>query len=253
MAEKKMEDKQDKEERAKAEAEAAEKEEAEDDEDHGDLDEDEEEEVREEADEEEEEAKHRLKLKAEKLSFWKSLQTGDVHQEEAETGEAEDDGNFDDIDEDEEEEVELETKIEELGGEPDTHRSPIDDQNKGFYQLKKKKDKLQSERNDLCRNEMSLQQSRSRLKEELAKAYQTLRSMAGKPTLHGRDSAKKVLQVFNDRGCQQKSIAGSYYDLVIEQFQCEQSMHPAVEVTAGNRLFHHIAESDGVGTFLLKE
>ena len=66
--------------------------------------------------------------------------------------------------------------------------------------MKKKKDLLQSERNDLCRKEMNLQQSLSALKEELAKAEQTLRSMAGKPILNGRDSVKKVLQIFREKG-----------------------------------------------------
>ena len=56
-----------------------------------------------------------------------------------------------------------------LVGEQDSHRTSIDDQNKGFYELKKKKDKLQGERNDLCRKEMNLQQSLSSLKEELSK------------------------------------------------------------------------------------
>ena len=41
-------------------------------------------------------------------------------------------------------------------------------------------------------------------------------------------------------------IAESYYGLVIENFKCEQSIYTAVEVTAGNRLFHHIVESDKV-------
>lgn len=81
-------------------------------------------------------------------------------------------------------------------GEQDSHRTSIDDQNKGFYELKKKKDKLQGERNDLCRKEMNLQQSLSSLKEELSKADQTLRSMAGKPILNGRDSVRKVLDMF---------------------------------------------------------
>ena len=148
---------------------------------------------------------------------------------------------------------ELESKMEELTGEQDTHRSSIDDQNKGFYELKKKKDKLQSERNDLCRKEMNLQQSLSSLKEELAKADQTLRSMAGKPILNGRDSVKKVLEIFQQRGGQFKNIADSYYGLVIENFECEQSIYTAVEVTAGNRLFHHIVASDRVGTHILKE
>jgi len=158
-----------------------------------------------------------------------------------------------DLRKDRKKKVELETKIEECGGEQDTQRSSIDDQNKGFYELKKKKDKLQSERNDLCRKEMNLQQSLSSLKEELAKADQTLRSMAGKPILNGRDSVRKVLDTFRERGGQYKQIAESYYGLVIENFECEQSIYTAVEVTAGNRLFHHIVESDRVGTFILKE
>lgn len=149
--------------------------------------------------------------------------------------------------------VELEKKIEEATGEQDTFRTHIDDHNKGFYELKKSKDALQSERNELCRKEMNLQQSLSAQKEELAKADQTLRSMAGKPILNGRDSVKKVLQIFREKGGAWAQIAESYYGLVIENFRCEQSIYTAVEVTAGNRLFHHIVETDKVGTQILKE
>ena len=149
--------------------------------------------------------------------------------------------------------VELEKKIEEATAEQDQFRSSIDDQNKGFYELKKRKDHLQAERNELCRKEMNLQQSLSALKEELGKADQTLRSMAGKPILNGRDSVRKVLQIFREKGGQWAKVAQSYYGLVIENFECEQSIYTAVEVTAGNRLFHHIVESDKVGTQILKE
>lgn len=71
--------------------------------------------------------------------------------------------------------VELDKKIEEATNEQDHFRSNIDDQNKGFYELKKKKDTLQAERNELCRKEMNLQQSFTALKEELGKADQALR------------------------------------------------------------------------------
>ena len=47
--------------------------------------------------------------------------------------------------------------------------------------------------------------------------------------------------------------AAMYHGLVIENFKCEQSIYTAVEVTAGNRLFHHIVEKDTVGTMILKE
>jgi len=159
----------------------------------------------------------------------------------------------DDLKKDTKKKSDLEKKVEELTSEQDTHRTSIDDQNKGFYELKKKKDSLQAERNELCRKEMNLQQSLSSMKDELGKADQTLRSMAGKPILNGRDSVRKVLALFAERGGQFKQIAESYYGLVIENFECEQSIYTAVEVTAGNRLFHHIVESDRVGTYILKE
>ena len=79
---------------------------------------------------------------------------------------------------------------------------------------------------------MNLQQSLSALKEELAKAEQTLRSMAGKPILNGRDSVRKVLQIFRDKGKEHAKTAGKYHGLVIENFKCEQSIYTAVEVTS---------------------
>ena len=42
-----------------------------------------------------------------------------------------------------------------MGGEQETHRSSIDDQNKDFSELKKKKAKLQSERNNKNQNASS--------------------------------------------------------------------------------------------------
>jgi len=54
------------------------------------------------------------------------------------------------------------------------------------------------------------------------------------------------LQIFREKGGNFAKIADSYFGLVIENFECEQSIYTAVEVTAGNRLFHHIVESDKV-------
>lgn len=54
-------------------------------------------------------------------------------------------------------------------------------------------------------------------------------------------------------GGSEAEIARAYYGPVIENFSCEKAIYTAVEVTAGNRLFHHIVESDRVGTQILKE
>ncbi|XP_021712538.1 LOW QUALITY PROTEIN: structural maintenance of chromosomes protein 3-like [Aedes aegypti] len=147
----------------------------------------------------------------------------------------------------------LEKKIEEHTESFEQLRIQIDEHNKHYYELKKKKDHFQTIRNDIWKKETQVTQTLSGNKEELAKADQALRSMAGKPILNGRDSVRKVLESFSQRGGQFADIARSYYGPVIENFNCDKSIYTAVEVTAGNRLFHHIVESDRVGTQILKE
>lgn len=149
--------------------------------------------------------------------------------------------------------TELEKKIEEHSGEVEQLRGQIDQHNIVFYDLKKQKDAHQATRNELWRKETQITQTLSSHKEELAKADQQLRSMAGKPILNGRDSVRKVLDNFMERGGTYAEIARAYYGPVIENFSCDKTIYTAVEVTAGNRLFHHIVESDRVGTQILKE
>ena len=68
--------------------------------------------------------------------------------------------------------VELEKKIEEMTSEMENHRLSIDDHNKVFYEMKKRKDQLQTERSALWRNETLVQQNLASSKEELAKSDQ---------------------------------------------------------------------------------
>ncbi len=68
--------------------------------------------------------------------------------------------------------MELEKKIEEMTSEMENHRLSIDDHNKVFYDMKKRKDLLQTERSGLWRNETLIQQNLASSKEELAKSDQ---------------------------------------------------------------------------------
>lgn len=147
----------------------------------------------------------------------------------------------------------LEQKIDELTKELENHRISIDNQNKNFYEMKKKKDTLQNERNELWRQENAMQQNLAMLKEELSKKDQALRSMTGKATLNGRDSVKKVLQTFRERGGTFEQIASNYYGMLIENFDCDKTIYTAVEVTSGNKLFYHIVENDRTGTKILQQ
>lgn len=53
--------------------------------------------------------------------------------------------------------------------------------------------------------------------------------------MNGRDSVKKVLQAFRDRGGDVAHIADQYYGMLIENFECDKTIYTAVEVTSGNR------------------
>lgn len=91
------------------------------------------------------------------------------------------------------------------------------------------------------------------LLEDKAKKDQLLRSMVGKTILNGRDSVHKVLDIFRERGGQYDQIASQYYGMLIENFECGKEFYTAIEMTAGNKLFHHIVENDKVGTRILQE
>lgn len=159
----------------------------------------------------------------------------------------------DDLKRDAVKQTDTERQIERQTAEVELMRGQIDEHNRQYYELKKKKDSLQASRNELWRKETQMTQTLSGHKEELAKADQSLRSMAGRPILNGRDSVRKVLDSFLERGGPMADIARAYYGPVIENFSCDKTIYTAVEVTAGNRLFHHIVESDRVGTQILKE
>ncbi len=105
----------------------------------------------------------------------------------------------------------------------------------------------------MWRQENALQQNYNMLLEEKSKKDQLLRSMVGKTILNGRDSVNKVLGIFAERGGVYDQIAKHYYGMLIENFDCVKEFYTAIEMTAGNKLFHHIVENDKVGTRILQE
>ncbi|KAK7075389.1 Structural maintenance of chromosomes protein 3 [Halocaridina rubra] len=147
----------------------------------------------------------------------------------------------------------LEVKTEEFQENQWMYYEEIKRSSQNLLSLNRLRRDFEHSRSELWRKENNLQQNVSSLKEELSRADQSLRSMAGKPILNGRDSVQKVLDTFRERGGHLGEIATQYYGLLIENFECERSIYTAVEVTAGNKLFHHIVESDKIGTQILKE
>lgn len=146
----------------------------------------------------------------------------------------------------------LKVQIKEISGKTTQNKDIIDGNFKNFNEMKKEKDNLQNERNLLWRQENVLQQELQTTREELSKKEQALRSMTGKGVLNGIDSIQKVLQTFREQGKYPEIVEG-YYGILIENFHSENTFFTCVEVTAGNRLFHHIVDNDKTGTRLLTE
>eukprot|EP00079_Xenopus_tropicalis_P012509 XP_002939544.2 PREDICTED: structural maintenance of chromosomes protein 3 [Xenopus tropicalis] len=131
-------------------------------------------------------------------------------------------------------------------------KARVEELDKKYYEVKNKKDELQSERNYLWREENAEQQALAAKREDLEKKQQLLRAATGKAILNGIDSINKVLEHFRRKGINQHVING-YHGIVMNNFDCEPAFYTCVEVTAGNRLFYHIVDSDEVSTKILME
>ncbi|KAG9473326.1 hypothetical protein GDO78_018273 [Eleutherodactylus coqui] len=131
-------------------------------------------------------------------------------------------------------------------------KARVEELDKKYYEVKNKKDELQSERNYLWREENAEQQALAAKREDLEKKQQLLRAATGKAILNGIDSINKVLEHFRRKGINQHVITG-YHGIIMNNFDCEPAFYTCVEVTAGNRLFYHIVESDEVSTKILME
>ena len=77
--------------------------------------------------------------------------------------------------------------------------------------------------------------------------YSRLSSLGGlRPIMQGTESIRKVLTDMPE-------LQGSYYGLVIESFSCPDHLFTAIDETVGNKLFHHLVDTDTTATALIRE
>ncbi|VEN62701.1 unnamed protein product [Callosobruchus maculatus] len=148
----------------------------------------------------------------------------------------------------------LNRKIEEHVQGLDRQKKLIDEYKESIHELQKNKNQLQCRRSELWRKENNVQQNLNSLKEDLINSEREIvRARVSKNILNGMDSVRKVLDAFASRGGQDAQVVSHYHGLFADNFECEKSICTAVEVTAGNRLFYHIVDTDIVATTILKE
>ncbi|GFP97186.1 structural maintenance of chromosomes protein 3 [Phtheirospermum japonicum] len=112
----------------------------------------------------------------------------------------------------------------------------------GYNQYKVERDKLHDERKSLWARESELTAEIDRLKSEVAKAEKSLDHATPGDIRRGMGSVRRI--------CDQHGIQG-VYGPVIELLECEERFFTAVEVTAGNSLFHVVVENDDISTKII--
>ncbi|CAN1158199.1 Structural maintenance of chromosomes protein 3 [Linum perenne] len=134
--------------------------------------------------------------------------------------------------------------IESRKAEMESKQSVISQSRKGFGSHKAQRDKLQDERKALWGNESALDTEIDKLKTELEKAKKSLDHATPGDVRRGLNSMRRI--------CKEHDITG-VFGPIIELLDCDEKFFTAVEVTAGNSLFHVVVMDDGVSTQIIRQ
>uniref|UniRef100_A0A803KRD1 SMC hinge domain-containing protein n=1 Tax=Chenopodium quinoa TaxID=63459 RepID=A0A803KRD1_CHEQI len=121
--------------------------------------------------------------------------------------------------------------------------SNINQSNDGFITSKGQRDKLQDERKLLWERENELSSEIEKLTSELVKAEKNLDHATPGDIRRGLTSVRRI--------CDQYRIEGVFGSL-IELLECDERFFTAVEVTAGNSLFHVVVDTDETATKIIR-
>ncbi|XVE59713.1 hypothetical protein DITRI_Ditri05aG0068300 [Diplodiscus trichospermus] len=112
-----------------------------------------------------------------------------------------------------------------------------------FNPLKAERDKLQDERKSLWEKESKLSAEIDKLKAEVEKAEKSLDHATPGDVRRGLNSIRRICREYN---------IGGVFGPIIELLKCDEKFFTAVEVTAGNSLFHVVVEKDEISTQIIR-
>lgn len=121
--------------------------------------------------------------------------------------------------------------------------SRISGYRKGFNQHKSKRDELHDKRKSLWATESEITAEIERLKTEVVKAEKALDHATPGDIRRGISCVRRICREYNISG-----VFGS----IIELLECDENLFTAVEVTAGNSLFHVVVETDDISTQVIR-
>lgn len=113
-----------------------------------------------------------------------------------------------------------------------------------FNSLRRQRDMLQDERKSLWKKEGDLSAEIDRLKSDLVKAQKSLDHATPGDTRRGLNSVNRIIKDYNITGV---------FGPILELIDCDEKFFTAVEVTAGNSLFHVVVETDEISTRIIRQ
>ncbi|KAJ4768644.1 Structural maintenance of chromosomes protein [Rhynchospora pubera] len=137
----------------------------------------------------------------------------------------------------------LEVHIKERDGELKTLQELIGSGKYDYTSLTEERDELQDKRKSLWKKETELKNEIDRLDSEIVKAQKNLDMAQPGDTRRGLHSVNRIVDNYNIDGV---------YGPILELIDCEEKFFTAVEVTAGNSLFHVVVESDDISTQIIR-
>ncbi|KAH9659352.1 Structural maintenance of chromosomes protein 3 [Citrus sinensis] len=121
--------------------------------------------------------------------------------------------------------------------------SSISQSREGFNNHKTQRDRMQDERKSLWVKESELCAEIDKLKAEVEKAEKSLDHATPGDVRRGLNSIRRI--------CREYKIDG-VYGPIIELLDCDEKFFTAVEVTAGNSLFHVVVDNDETSTKIIR-
>ncbi|CAN4099065.1 unnamed protein product [Withania somnifera] len=127
--------------------------------------------------------------------------------------------------------------------EVDKKQSLISGYRNAYNQFKVERDKMHDERKSLWTQETELTTEIERLKAEVVKAEKSLDHATPGDIRRGLNSVRRI--------CREYEISG-VFGPIFELLECDDKFFTAVEVTAGNSLFHVVVDDDETSTKIIR-
>ncbi|WOK97408.1 structural maintenance of chromosomes protein 3 [Canna indica] len=149
----------------------------------------------------------------------------------------------DEIQQIKDEENKLEVYIRERRTESEKQELLIGEFQQESDKLRRRRDELQDSRKSLWNEEANLSSEIDKLKSELIKAQKSLDHATPGDIRRGLNSVNRIIKDHNIRGV---------FGPILELIECDPKFFTAVEVTAGNSLFHVVVETDDISTKIIR-